>query len=401
MKNKYLTLLLLIAVLPLATQAQNDKDWSFEAGVTAVNLFPVGEEAPQGEYFDEFFNLNDHYNFGFYVGVSKHFSNRWSLSARASTATISKWGEFGEVDESVLVDNLKYYGLDAMVNFNILKEARLNPYVGLGGGYTWIEEGPFNTFSLNNGTDNLVGAGTVNGALGVNYKLTDQFGLKLETLYKHVFEDYLPKHWQHSLSITYNFGMSKSEEEEPLDSDGDGVADAQDLCPDQAGEAIFAGCPDSDGDGIPDSLDKCPNVKNTDASCSTKAPQQTTQIQEQPKPKEVTYNRALYFELKSAELDNNAKEILDAIISASKDADRYTISVSGHADATGTEGFNNKLSEQRAMRVKSYMVANGINENQINTSYFGESQPKADNTTAKGRALNRRAEMVITITTTM
>ena len=53
------------------------------------------------------------------------------------------------------------------------------------------------------------------------------------------------------------------------------------------------------------------------------------------------------------------------------------------------------LSKQRAQSVTSYLVSNGISSNRLTTKWYGESQPKSDNSTAAGKAKNRRVEMII------
>jgi OOP family OmpA-OmpF porin len=90
---------------------------------------------------------------------------------------------------------------------------------------------------------------------------------------------------------------------------------------------------------------------------------------------------------------------------ASLDADAATINkfsvahpsmkvdVSGHTDWIGTDAYNQALSERRATAVKDYLVRKGIDAGRIRTYAYGESQPVAPNTTAEGRALNRRAEI--------
>ena len=165
MKHYYIifTLLLLTLGAQSSFAQDTDKSWYFEAGASAVDLYPVGEDAPQGEFFDEYINLNDHWNFGFYVGLSRNLTNNLSISAKGTFSEISKYGEFGETDESVLVDNLKYYALDGMLNYSF-GNGKLKPFLAVGGGYTWLEEGPFNTSGSTSG--DLVGAGTVNGSVG-------------------------------------------------------------------------------------------------------------------------------------------------------------------------------------------------------------------------------------------
>lgn len=72
------------------------------------------------------------------------------------------------------------------------------------------------------------------------------------------------------------------------------------------------------------------------------------------------------------------------------------LTISGHTDSTGSASTNQTLSIYRARAVQSALVAAGVPPNQITTQGFGESQPIASNSTAKGRAQNRRVEIVIT-----
>jgi len=69
------------------------------------------------------------------------------------------------------------------------------------------------------------------------------------------------------------------------------------------------------------------------------------------------------------------------------------VDVSGHTDWIGTDAYNQALSERRATAVKDYLVRKGIDAGRIRTYAYGESQPVAPNTTAEGRALNRRSEI--------
>lgn len=101
--------------------------------------------------------------------------------------------------------------------------------------------------------------------LGFNIKLYNNVFLQLQSEYRLDFED-LRDNYMHSLGLQINFwDTPKPAIEEPIilppaDQDGDGVADAEDKCPDVPGLAAFGGCPDSDGDGIPDMEDLCPEV---------------------------------------------------------------------------------------------------------------------------------------------
>ncbi|PIA77591.1 hypothetical protein BFR04_09125 [Gaetbulibacter sp. 4G1] len=401
MKYHYkLLITLFFAINIQLLSSQNEANpWAIEIGANAIDVYPVGESTPHGNYFDEFFNLNDHWNFGTYVAITRSLTDRISLTAKGSVNEISKWGDLGKVDESILVDNLKYYGLDAMVNFKILKDTKLKPFISIGGGYTWIEEGLYNTFSNRNGIKNLVGAGTVNGAIGVKYDITNQFGLNFQTTYKHAFKDYLTKHWQHSLGVSFNLGKQEKEqisENADLDTDGDGIIDAYDLCPKTYGSKTFAGCPDTDNDGVPDSIDKCPNVKGGDRGC----PQKETQIvQNTAQPSKVITNtsKVVYFNSNSSTLGAEAKSILNEIVKISKGGGQYKIQINAHTDSDGSNQFNNKLSIDRANNVKQYLLSKQLSSNNISVNNYGETQPVSDNNTNLGKALNRRAKVIIKV----
>jgi len=242
-----------------------DNPWAINFGINAVNVYPVGGELndldPQGPYFDEFFNVTDHWSILpslSTIAVSKYVGNNFSVQAGGSINKLTKWGQIEDPvaeDTNLKVGDLSYYALDGNIRYhfgNLINSKRLDPTIGIGGGYTWIEEGQYNLFVTKAGSSNNVGAGTLNGSLGLTYWFTEQIGFSVESKYKHSFEEYLTKHFQHSAGITVKFGGT--------DTDGDGIFDKNDACPEVPGLEAFNGCPDTDGDGIEDSKDTCPNV---------------------------------------------------------------------------------------------------------------------------------------------
>jgi len=249
------TMLLVTTMGNVMAQDQNNP-WAINFGVNAVDVFPVGEDAPQGGYFDEFFNVGDHWSILpslSTISVSKYVGDNFSVQVGGSVNQIKKWGQ-DATSPSLEVDDLAYYAVDGNVRYhfaNLINSKKIDPAIGIGGGYTWIEEGPYNTFSTAAGTNNTVGAGTVNASLGLTYWFSENIGLFVESKYKHSFEDYLTKHFQHSAGVAVRFGGT--------DTDGDGVYDKDDACPEVFGLEAFNGCPDADGDGIEDSKDACPN----------------------------------------------------------------------------------------------------------------------------------------------
>jgi outer membrane protein OmpA-like peptidoglycan-associated protein len=71
------------------------------------------------------------------------------------------------------------------------------------------------------------------------------------------------------------------------------------------------------------------------------------------------------------------------------------VQVEGYTDIVGSDDYNQKLSENRAAAVKDFLVSQGVSQNNITSQGFGKNNPVADNSTASGRAQNRRVNMVV------
>ncbi|MBX2868147.1 MAG: OmpA family protein [Acidiferrobacterales bacterium] len=111
----------------------------------------------------------------------------------------------------------------------------------------------------------------------------------------------------------------------------------------------------------------------------------------------------LLFEINKAELSERAAGTLNVVADIiQKDiTSNRMIVVSGHTDATGSEDWNMKLSKKRAMAVVDALLSHGVEEERIETKWFGESVPKVQNFFADGnynvagQSINRRVEVVI------
>lgn len=102
------------------------------------------------------------------------------------------------------------------------------------------------------------------------------------------------------------------------------------------------------------------------------------------------------FEFDKSDLQENAGERLDAIVSFIKNDPKITsIAVDGHTDAKGSVDYNFALSEKRANAVKAYLIQAGIPEDKIKVGYHSKLKPLVDNKTDGGRAKNRRVTVVL------
>ena len=104
-------------------------------------------------------------------------------------------------------------------------------------------------------------------------------------------------------------------------------------------------------------------------------------------PSEVTFATG------SANLDPAFRATLDKVASTLTQYEKTYVDVLGHTDSVGSDAYNQTLSEQRAGTVADYLGLKGVQRARLATKGFGESQPRASNTTEDGRASNRRVEI--------
>lgn len=193
------------------------------------------------------------------------------------------------------------------------------------------------------------------------------------------------------------------------DTDADGVVDRLDTCPETpAGTAVDEqGCPavvDADGDGVPDAQDQCPDtpagtaVNETgctpEPSCRAPAPGEPIDLEGCATGESVVL-KGVNFEVNSSRLTANAKAILNQVADSLTASSALRVEIGGHTDSQGSDSFNTKLSERRAQAVKDYLVARGIDTARLEVKGYGESQPIDTNETPEGRELNRRVEMKV------
>ena len=114
-----------------------------------------------------------------------------------------------------------------------------------------------------------------------------------------------------------------------------------------------------------------------------------------PTSEKVSYSADAFFDFDKAILKPAGKASLDELSGKLGDMNLEVIIAVGHTDSIGTDAYNQKLSIRRAEAVKAYLKGKGIEETRIYTEGKGESQPKADNATAEGRAQNRRVEIEV------
>ena len=109
----------------------------------------------------------------------------------------------------------------------------------------------------------------------------------------------------------------------------------------------------------------------------------------------ITFDSGILYAVNSAELQANAKTELSQLATTLKKYPDTNILIEGHTDNTGTREINQPLSERRAQSVATYLSSMGVDRTRMTTQGYADSQPVADNSTAAGRAQNRRVEIAI------
>lgn len=133
---------------------------------------------------------------------------------------------------------------------------------------------------------------------------------------------------------------------------------------------------DSDGDGVNDCADKCPDT---------------------PKGAMVDKHgcwayHGVFFDFDSDKVKDKFHPLLRNAVEVMKLNPGLTVEIQGHTDSVGSDGYNLDLSERRANSVKNALINHGVNSSRMTTIGFGESNPAESNATEEGRAYNRRVE---------
>jgi outer membrane protein OmpA-like peptidoglycan-associated protein len=189
------------------------------------------------------------------------------------------------------------------------------------------------------------------------------------------------------------------------DSDGDGVDDALDACPDKPGEigkdAARNGCPssDRDADGIPNDQDKCPDKAETynafedQDGCPDEPPVRVEVRNDQI----VVINEHINFDFNSNQIvGKRSFQALDLVAQALQEHPEIKkVEVAGYTDNVGPRETNMDYSRRRAAAVVTYLVSKGVDSSRLVSVGYGPDKPVASNDTAEGRAENRRVQFNI------
>ena len=273
MKNFYKLLLIVLLIFGSTSIQSQDKNnpWQVSFGGHAVD-----QSVDENTKISEFFDVDRAWNVGApfsMFSVSRYLDSNLSFGIGGSINSITKFAPGHEMSRAA-----KYYTADAMLKYSLgdaFDCGNWEPYVGIGPGWTSMEDQGWMTGNL---------------TAGINYWFNDKWGLTFQADYKQNYDDAVDMaginqymddggsmRW--SASVSVKFGGTDTDGDGIYDkydncpnipgleefdgcpdSDGDGIQDSEDECPLLAGSSDYNGCPDSDGDGIPDNKDRCPEA---------------------------------------------------------------------------------------------------------------------------------------------
>ena len=454
MKNFYKLLLVVLFIFgTTSVQAQDENNpWQVSFGMHAVD-----QDADTAMSITEFFDVEDNWNISSpfsMFSVSRYLGDNLSFGVGASMNSITKYADFMQMDRAS-----EYHTVDAMLKYSlgdVFDWGNWEPFVGVGPGWTWMEDTNWMTGNL---------------SLGINYWMNEKWGLTFQTDFKENFdaveESYLmdeggSMRWYAGVSVKFGGsdtdgdgvydkhddcptipglaefngcpdtdgdGVQDSEDDCPLvagpaehngcpDTDGDGLTDNKDRCPKVAGKMELGGCPDTDGDGIVDSRDQCPKVAGPRANRGCPWPDSdgdsvfdkddkcpdvpgtvaNNGCPEGPSDADMAriteLSREIQFAFGSATFTEATPPVLNDIVAIILQYPKSNFSVQGHTDSIGTKGFNQGLSERRANAVVDYLSSRNVSSSRLSASGLGETMPIDTNINSAGRANNRRVEIV-------
>jgi len=411
-----------------ATSSTSFKTWSI--GVNAGVLTPL---SPLGGKND-FSNNKSSLGYGLYI--KKQFTPYFSLRLDGVRGKLK--GDNTEAYESGVVNNspvrafdteLSYSGsLNAVVNmFNIdmfKKENTLQLYASAGAGIAGYKP----TITTAAGTFLYAGDKNINEliipvGLGAKFKISDAVNFDLGWTITFVDGDNLDGYYRggndkynyayaglefalgsgkqlafhNPVALTYDEALKAKQTADGLKSD----LNAQKADNAKLRAELNDILKDTDGDGVADKLDKCPDTPAgtvVDGSgCPLKTPEKVVEkviVTEEDRKVVNEAIKNLEFDLGKATIRSKSYASLNRV-AALLVQKNFSLKLAGHTDNTGSKELNLRLSKERAESVKAYLVSQGANASRIEATGYGMGQPIATNKTAAGRQQNRRVEFTL------
>ena len=314
------------------------------------------------QVFDNDRNIDDTETYG--VGIGYVIDPKWTIEAWWHEASTDVDGANIDVDATE-------YRFDAL--YHLAKRGDWTPYIVAG-----IGDMTFDPEIVSDDHETRLNLG-----LGVKRAITENLNFRGDF---RAFNSLDEEMTDLGLQLGLTYALGKASAPKVMDSDGDGVLDDADACPNTpAGAAVNAqGCPlDTDGDGVFDYQDKCPATAASLKVDADGCPMKLTQ--------NVEIELHVNFDNNSAVVKSEYFAEIRRVADFMSQYDNTQVEVQGHTDSRGSAVYNQKLSQRRADAVAQVLIAeHGVDAARVSAKGYGEENPVASNDAIEGRAENRR-----------
>ena len=342
----------------------------FQKGVYATAGLGASRLTPDVDKFDTL-DVNDRVEPAGQVTLGVDLTPTFSVEAHSADLGSAGFSPRGGADNSVSAGRYNYHmsGVSALAyigeNKHNAKREGLTAYGRLG--YASIDNSIIGNNLIYEREDS---APVVVGA-GVEYGTSSGLGLRAEAMTNGADASY------GQVGVLYRLGIGS--EKTPKLAQAEPQPQRVVVERPAAAKVVVA---DGDGDGVIDSADSCLATPAGIAVDATGCEAAAAMID------------MVLFDVDSDRLTLTAKSILTQVARKVASRPNASLTLEGHADATGDAGYNMSLSSRRARTVARFLLDQGVKQSQFNdVSSYGETVPVQDNTTNTGRAANRRVEL--------
>ena len=241
--KKNIILIFFLGFIFLNTTVSHAQNPLYDNGISFKALF-LDYQSQNGGSISDFKSYHRGFEIGYHRNINENFNVVVPLKIGVVSASHVETNSdnFNCLHKTV-------YGLDAQLQYHFRKEGtRVTPYAMLGVGGVYEDAGESNV--------------QIPVGLGLFFEVAENAYVNWQSEYRYSLGDNR-NNLHHGLGFVYLFSKGDASMAKPKmdknDSDGDGITDDVDLCPQAAGSPELNGCPDTDGDAIPDYQDDCPN----------------------------------------------------------------------------------------------------------------------------------------------
>ena len=313
------------------------------------------------------------------VGIGYRFDSPWATEFSYLSADT-------ETDPGGVDIDASYWRLDGLYHF--AQRNKLEPFVAFGAGHSDID-----------GLDNDDSGGfTLNAGGGAKYWFAPSTALRGDLRFFRTMDD-SEVDTALIVGLHHHFGgrstpaaPAPAEPAGPVDSDGDGVMDDQDACPNTPCEASVdsRGCAiDTDGDGVPDYKDACPGTSQRGARIDSRGCYEMLK-------ETVSVELNVQFDFDSAAARPEHRAEVKRVYDFMREYPQTKVTIEGHTDSRGSADYNKDLSQRRADTIAEMLTTDfSLSSDRVSAVGYGEERPIASNETDEGRQANRRVVGVV------